>query len=79
MTKLLCIATIGRTGAEIILSELAQNPMIAMLPGQDFAGSSQVLYRPQDYRGLEPREVFEKLRYCICQIQTSLYKITNKK
>ena len=78
MSKLLCISTIGRTGAEVLLSELAKNPMMAMLPGQNFSGSDQIIYRPQNYKNLKPHDIFEKLsQHCFNRVgQKSWHGLT---
>lgn len=58
---LLIVNTIGLTGAEILLAELARYPEILALPGQNFIQFGDNLYRPHDYRTMEPDQVFESL------------------
>lgn len=59
--KLLALNTIGYTGVEILAADLAQFPQIAFLPGQNFIQSGHRFYRPHDYTGFSPEEVFESL------------------
>jgi hypothetical protein len=59
--RLVAINTIGLTGAEIIASELARFPDLLMLPGQNFIGFQTRTYRPHDYRGWKPADIFANL------------------
>lgn len=62
MPQLILIAnSIGLTGTEILIAELARHPQIAMLPGQNFIGQDGWLYRDRDYSKLAPEHVFESL------------------
>jgi len=61
MLKSLAIITIGRTGAEVVAAHLASNPALAILPGQNFCGGGDALYRPAPLESKSPEEVFDYL------------------
>src|SRR5262245_4329883 len=58
---LLLINSIGLTGAEILTSTLARHPRLRMLPGQNFIGFGNCLYRRNDYASLSAQELFQSL------------------
>jgi hypothetical protein len=53
--------SIGLTGTEILIAELARHPQVATLPGQNFIGFDGWLYRDRDYSRLDTGEVFDSL------------------
>ena len=55
------INTIGLTGAEVIAAELAHFPDLLILPGQNFIGFETRTYRPHDYAGWAPADIFASL------------------
>ena len=57
----LLLNTIGLTGVEVLLSELAKCSEVFALPGQNFSIFAHNLYRPHDYSNLEPEDIFESL------------------
>jgi hypothetical protein len=61
MQQILIANSIGLTGTEILIAELARHPRIAMLPGQNFIGHDGWLYRDRDYARLTGEQVFEDL------------------
>ena len=60
-TPLLLVNSIGLTGSEILSAALAGHPALAMLPGQNFIGFGNCLYRENDYASLSPQELFQSL------------------
>lgn len=60
-TPLLLVNSIGLTGSEILTAALAGHPALAMLPGQNFIGFGNCLYRQNDYASLAPPELFQSL------------------
>ena len=58
---LLLVNSIGLTGSEILTAELARHPGLRMLPGQNFIGFGNCLYRQNDYAALSPAELFQSL------------------
>jgi hypothetical protein len=58
---LLLVNSIGLTGAEILSAELAAHPQLAMLPGQNFIGLKNCLYRQQDYAALSGGALYDEL------------------
>jgi hypothetical protein len=60
-TPLLLVNSIGLTGSEILTAALARHPALAMLPGQNFIGFGNCLYRQHDYASLSPPELFQSL------------------
>ena len=61
MLPLLLINSIGLTGSEIVTSELARHPRLRMLPGQNFIGFGNCLYRQNDYASYSPQDLFQSL------------------
>ena len=63
MTKprLLILNTIGLTGVELLLTELARHPEVTALPGQNFSMFEHNLYRPHDYSKYPAEQVFDSL------------------
>ena len=61
MQQILIANSIGLTGTEILIAELARHPRIAMLPGQNFIGHDGWLYRDRDYAAFSPEQVFDDL------------------
>jgi hypothetical protein len=59
--RLLVLNTIGLTGVEVLLSELARVPGILALPGQNFSMFGHNLYRPHDYSKHSAEAVFRSL------------------
>ena len=59
--KFIAVNTIGLTGAEMIAAELARFPDVLMLPGQNFIGFGTRTYRPHDYTGWKPADIFANL------------------
>ena len=59
--KFIAVNTIGLTGAEIVAAELARFPEVLMLPGQNFIGFGTRTYRPHDYTGWAPADIFANL------------------
>jgi hypothetical protein len=59
--KFIAVNTIGLTGAEIVAAELARFPEVLMLPGQNFIGFGTRTYRPHDYTGWAPADIFRNL------------------
>jgi hypothetical protein len=60
-TPLLLVNSIGLTGSEILTAELARHPRLRMLPGQNFIGFGNCLYRRNDYSSHSPQELFQSL------------------
>lgn len=61
MIPLLLINSIGLTGSEILSAQLAPHPRLRLLPGQNFIGFGNCLYRQNDYASLPPPELFQSL------------------
>ena len=59
--EFIAVNTIGLTGAEMIAAELARYPDVLMLPGQNFIGFGTTTYRPHDYTGWAPADIFANL------------------
>ena len=59
--KFIAVNTIGLTGAEMVAAELARFPEVLMLPGQNFIGFGTTTYRPHDYTGWAPADIFANL------------------
>ena len=59
--KLLLLNTIGLTGVELLLTELARWPGVLALPGQNFSIFRHNLYRPHEFTGFTAGEVFDSL------------------
>lgn len=57
----IAVNTIGLTGAEMVVAELARFPDVLMLPGQNFIGFGTRTYRPHDYTGWAPADIFANL------------------
>jgi hypothetical protein len=59
--KLLVLNTIGMTGVEVFQYYLSKLDDVLVLPGQNFALSSQALYRPHELSGKSCSDVFNAL------------------
>lgn len=59
--RFIAVNTIGLTGAEMLAAELARFPGVLMLPGQNFIGFGTRTYRPHDYSGWAPADIFANL------------------
>jgi hypothetical protein len=59
--RFIAVNTIGLTGAEMVAAELARFPDVLMLPGQNFIGFGTRTYRPHDYTGWAPADIFANL------------------
>ncbi len=61
MQPILIANSLGLSGTEILIAELARHPQIAMLPGQNFIGHDGWLYRDRDYSAFSREQVFDDL------------------
>ena len=59
--RFIAVNTIGLTGAEMLAAELSRFPDVLMLPGQNFIGFGTRTYRPHDYTGWAPADIFANL------------------
>jgi len=63
--RLLLLNTIGLTGVELLLAELARMPEVLALPGQNFGFFEHNLYRPHDYSRYSPERIFQTLNHTL--------------
>ncbi len=59
--ELIFVNTCGLTGSDILAGALTGVEGVRVLPGQNFIQFGAALYRPHDYQGASPREIFASL------------------